>query len=129
MYQNEKSQSNQTWWEWPAKSVVHIFGQKFHGSHLGFLYQSENSYFLPLNYTNPSQTKLGGNDQLVLTNIATDIRSDILTDILTDISTDITIDITNDILTDITTDIAADIVTDILTNLQLILQLLFQLIF
>ena len=99
-------QPNQTWWELPAKSVVHIFGgKKIHGSHLGFLYQSEKSYFWPLNYTNPSQTKLG------------------------DISTDITIDITNYILTDITTDIAADIVTDILTNLQLILQLLFQLIF
>ena len=47
-------------------------------------------YFSPLNYTNPSQTKLGGNDQLVLTNIAIDIRNDIVTDILTDIIIDIT---------------------------------------
>ena len=99
--------------EMTSQVCIHIFGKKFHGSHLGFLYQSENSYFWPLNYTNPSQTKLGGNDQLFLTNIATDIRSDILTDILTDISTDITIDITNAILTYITTDNAAYIVNDI----------------
>jgi hypothetical protein len=91
----------------PPRSVVPFFGKTFHGSHLGFLYQSENSYFLALNYTNTSQTKLSGNDQIILTNISTDIRCDILTDILTYISTDITIDITNDILID-TTDISTD---------------------
>ena len=90
-----QSQPNQTWWKLPARSVVHIFEQKFYGIHLGF----QKNYgihlgFLPLNYTNPSQTKHGGNNQLLLTNIATGIRSDILTVILTDISTDITIDIT-----------------------------------
>ena len=31
----DQSQPNQTWWEWPARSVFHIFGQQFHGNHLG----------------------------------------------------------------------------------------------
>ena len=29
-----------------ARSVVHIFGQKLHGGHLQFLYESENSFFV-----------------------------------------------------------------------------------
>ena len=50
-----------------------------HGSHLGFLYQSENSYFLPLNYTNPSQTIIS---TFILIDIKTDISTDSSADIL-----------------------------------------------
>jgi len=98
--------------------------------------------------TNPTQTKLSGNDQLrqlldtnfmasilnfctkinhsyflaiISTDTSTDIRTDISTNILTDISTDIT----TDILTNITTDIATDIAHYIATDFQLILKLAF----
>ena len=112
----DQSKSNQTWWEWQARYVVHIFS--WCQSCISVPKWKFLLFASKLHQSQPNQT-----------NIATNIRSDILTDILTDISTDITTDITNDILTDSTTDIAADIVTGILTNLQLILQKKNQLIF
>ena len=52
-----QSQPNQTWWEWPAKSVVHIFDQHFMAAILDFCTKVKMLTFASkLHQSQPNQT-------------------------------------------------------------------------